>query len=50
MKLFSYQDIAVKAILKKINTNQRIIRFQAPTGSGKTFMTAHIVKEINQSV
>ena len=49
MKLFEYQNNAVEEVLSKMQSNTREIRFQAPTGSGKTFMTAHIVKGINQS-
>ena len=50
MKLLEYQEIAVNEVLSIIDTNQRTIRLQAPTGSGKTFMIAHIVKGINQSL
>ena len=45
-KLRSYQEEAVKAVLKAIKEGTRRIGVSAPTGAGKTIIFASIIKEI----
>jgi superfamily II DNA or RNA helicase len=45
-KLRSYQEEAVKAVLKAIKEGTRRIGVSAPTGAGKTIIFVSIIKEI----
>jgi superfamily II DNA or RNA helicase len=45
-ELRSYQEEAVKAVLKAIKGGTRRIGVSAPTGGGKTIIFAFIIKEI----
>lgn len=48
MKLLNYQHDAIEEILNLIPSKE-IIKLQAPTGSGKTFITANLIKRIVES-
>lgn len=48
MKLLNYQIDAIEEIIELIPSKENI-KLQAPTGSGKTFITANLIKRITES-